>query len=196
MSSSCGPTRTRPHATFGLSMGASRGQGTGGTTPRGDRPGHPRKRGRVTRGLVHADENVPLGLVEALRRLGQNVLTAVEAGQVNRAILDHEALAFATGLGRAVLTLNRWQFIGLHSKMPRHAGIVVCTQDPDLERQALLGRHGSRPRRTVRGDRAGAGAALGGPTLDTFRRALKRRLGHDRPTSAPQHGAAHPIDVE
>jgi hypothetical protein len=61
----------------------------------------------------------------------------VEAGQVNRAILDHEALAFATGLGRAVLTLNRWQFIGLHSKMPRHAGIVVCTQDPDLERQAL-----------------------------------------------------------
>lgn len=84
----------------------------------------------------YADENFPLGAVEALRRLGHDVLTALEAGQANRAILDREVLAFATGLGRTVLTLNRWQFIGLHLQMPQHAGIVVCTQDPDLERQA------------------------------------------------------------
>jgi hypothetical protein len=85
---------------------------------------------------LYAEEKIPLGVVEALRRLGQDVLTALDAGQANRAILDHEVLEFATGLGRAVLTLNRWQFIGLHSRVPRHSGIVVCTQGPNVERQA------------------------------------------------------------
>jgi hypothetical protein len=35
-----------------------------------------------------------------------------------------------------VLTLDRWEFIGLHARLRRHPGIVVCTQDPDVERQA------------------------------------------------------------
>jgi Domain of unknown function (DUF5615) len=84
----------------------------------------------------YADENFPVGAVEPLRRLGHDVLTALDAGQANRAIPDVEVIEFATKLGRAVLTLNRWQFIGLHSRRPQHAGIVVCTQDPDVDRLA------------------------------------------------------------
>ena len=64
-------------------------------------------------------------IVEALRRLGHDVLTAQEAGQANRAIADEKVLEFAVESNRAVLTLNRWQFIALHAARPRHSGIVV-----------------------------------------------------------------------
>lgn len=85
---------------------------------------------------LYADENFPLEVVEALRRLGHEVLTAQEAGQANRAIADEKVLDFAVESNRTVLTLNRWQFIGLHAARPRHSGIVVCTVDPDVVRQA------------------------------------------------------------
>jgi hypothetical protein len=85
---------------------------------------------------LYADECFPLPVVDALRRLGHDVLTAFDAGQANQGVLDEAVLSFATRLGRAVLTLNRRQFIGLHSRQPDHMGIVVCTQDPDAERQA------------------------------------------------------------
>ena len=84
----------------------------------------------------YADENFPLEVVEALRRLGHDVLTALEAGQANQPIPDESVLDFATRSGRAVLTLDRRRFIGLHARFPRHAGVVVCTWDPDVERQA------------------------------------------------------------
>jgi Domain of unknown function (DUF5615) len=84
----------------------------------------------------YADENFPLGTVETLRRLGHDVLTALEAGQANRRLPDDAVLDFARAAGRALLTLNRWHFIGLHSSNPRHAGIVACSEDPDVERQA------------------------------------------------------------
>ena len=85
----------------------------------------------------YADENFPLPVVEALRRLGHDVLTAFEAGQANERIPDNAVAEFAALSGRAVLTLNRWEFIALHARLRRHAGIVVCTQDPDVERQAV-----------------------------------------------------------
>jgi len=84
----------------------------------------------------YADENFPLQAVEALRRLGHDVLTAFEAAQANQRIPDDAVLEFATRSGRAVLTLNRWEFIGLHARLPRHAGIAVCTEDPDVDRLA------------------------------------------------------------
>ena len=84
----------------------------------------------------YADENFPLPVVEALRRLGHDVLTAFEAGQANERIPDEGVLEFAARSGRAVLTLDRWEFIGLHARLRRHSGIVVCTQDSDVERQA------------------------------------------------------------
>lgn len=84
----------------------------------------------------YADENFPLKTVEALRRLGHDVVTASEAGQANRSIPDEAVLEFAATAGRVLLTLNRRHFIGLHSRKPGHAGIVVCSEDPESARQA------------------------------------------------------------
>ncbi len=47
-------------------------------------------------------------------------------------------LAFAAQAGRILLTLNRRDFIALHEKMPEHAGLMVCTQNPDLCEQVEL----------------------------------------------------------
>ena len=56
---------------------------------------------------LFADENFPLQVVEALRRLGHDVLTAHDAGQANQRIPDATLLGIATRLGRAMLTLSR-----------------------------------------------------------------------------------------
>ena len=87
--------------------------------------------------MLYANENFPRPVVEELRRLGHDVLTVLEAGKADQAIEDEEVLAFAISLGRAVLTLNRQHFIRLHRQQPVHAGIVVCTYDPDFVRQAV-----------------------------------------------------------
>jgi hypothetical protein len=71
-------------------------------------------------------------VVDALRRLGHDVLTAQQAGQAQKQIPDPDVLAYAVSLGRAVLTINRWDFIEMHKRTARHAGIVVCTDDVDV----------------------------------------------------------------
>jgi predicted nuclease of predicted toxin-antitoxin system len=68
--------------------------------------------------------------------MGHNVLTAQEAGNANQGIPDPEVLRFAVTSGRAVLTINRFDFIRLHNLQPNHAGIVVCTDDRDFEQLA------------------------------------------------------------
>jgi predicted nuclease of predicted toxin-antitoxin system len=78
---------------------------------------------------LYADENFPLRVVEELRGLGIDVLTALEDGRANQSLTDQEILARATELGRAILTLNRRDF-------PNHAGIIICTEDPDRLNQA------------------------------------------------------------
>jgi|SRR5882672_11236519 len=85
---------------------------------------------------LYADENFPLRVVEELRRLGHDVLTALEDGRANQSITDKDLLTRATEISRAVLTLNRLDFKRLHRLMPDHAGIVICTVDPDRVRQA------------------------------------------------------------
>ncbi len=70
----------------------------------------------------YADENFPLPVVDALRRLGHDVLTAFEAGQANQRIPDDAVLGFASRAGRALLTLDRWDFVSVHSRIPGHAG--------------------------------------------------------------------------
>jgi len=45
-------------------------------------------------------------------------------------------LARATELRRTVLTINRRDFRLLHQSHIAHAGIVICTQDPDFVGQA------------------------------------------------------------
>lgn len=90
----------------------------------------------MTAAQLYADENVPRLLVEALRRLGHDVLTCYETGNAGQRIPDEEVLRFATAHERAVLTMNRRDFIRLDRVTPNHAGIVACTEDPDREGQA------------------------------------------------------------
>lgn len=85
---------------------------------------------------LYSNENFPFPAVEELRRLGHDVLTVQDAGKANQEIPDDEVLAFAFAENRAVLTINRRDFIRLHRKDSNHAGIIVCTADPDFIRQA------------------------------------------------------------
>ena len=85
---------------------------------------------------LYADENFPLRVIEELRRLGHDVVTAFEDGRANQSITDRELLERATEIGRAVLTLNRLDFKRLHIQLPDHAGIIICTEDPDRVGQA------------------------------------------------------------
>lgn len=84
----------------------------------------------------YTNENFLIKVAQHLRQMGHDVLTSHEAGQANQRIPDEEVLAFAAESGRILLTLNRWDFIVLHTKSTQHAGIVVCTQNPDLLQQA------------------------------------------------------------
>ena len=85
---------------------------------------------------LYADENFPLRVIEELLRLGNDVLTAFDDGRANQSIIDLHLLARATELGRAILTLNRLDFKRLHAHVLDHAGIVICTEDPDRIGQA------------------------------------------------------------
>jgi uncharacterized protein with PIN domain len=85
----------------------------------------------------YTDENFPLAVVELLRDLGHDVLTAREAGNANLQIPDEDVLAFAASNNRTVLTRNRRHFMRLHLQNSDHAGIVVCTEDPNFERLAM-----------------------------------------------------------
>jgi hypothetical protein len=90
---------------------------------------------------LYANENFPLPVVEALRRLGHDVVTMREAGRAEQAITDTEVLAEASSDRRAVLTLNRKHFVRLHHEQQQHEGIVACTFDADFERQAQQVHH-------------------------------------------------------
>ena len=85
---------------------------------------------------LYANENFPYQVVTALRHLGHDVLTVQEAGNAGQGIGDEEVLAFTTQHNRAVLTINRRDFIRLHQIHPDHTGIIVCTQDADIQGQA------------------------------------------------------------
>ena len=87
---------------------------------------------------LYSNENFPFLAAEELRRLGHDVLTVQEAGNAGQAIPDQAVLEFAKERQRILLTLNRKHFIRLHQLSPDHAGIVVCTFDPDFVRQAEL----------------------------------------------------------
>ena len=62
--------------------------------------------------LLYADEDFTYPVVEELRRLGHDVLTAQEDGKTRTP--DPDILARAHQLGRVVLTHNRRDFERLH----------------------------------------------------------------------------------
>ncbi|HEY7423269.1 MAG TPA: DUF5615 family PIN-like protein [Gemmataceae bacterium] len=81
---------------------------------------------------LYADEDFSYPVVEELRRLGHDVLTAHEAGRANQRIPDPDVLDFACLSNRALLTFNRRHFIRLAHSIPSHSGIIVCTRDDDV----------------------------------------------------------------
>lgn len=83
---------------------------------------------------LYADEGFSKKVSTLLRTFGHDVLTVQEAGQANQQIPDEQVLDFATREDRAVLTVNRADFIRLHQSNPNHAGIIVCTEDLDRQR--------------------------------------------------------------
>ena len=85
---------------------------------------------------LFADENSPFPVVEALRRMGHDVVTVADAGKAGQALTDKAILAFAAADQRAVVTLNRRHFVRLHASEPNHAGIIVCSLDLDFDGQA------------------------------------------------------------
>ena len=85
---------------------------------------------------LYSDENFPLPVVMQLRAVGHDLLTIQETGKADQALPDREVLEFASVENRALLTLNRRHFIRLHQTNPAHAGIIVCTVDPDFAGQA------------------------------------------------------------
>ncbi len=84
----------------------------------------------------YANENFPYAVVRELRSLGHDVLTVAEARNAGQRIPDDAVLAYATQVGRAVLTINRRDFVRLHRQGISHAGIIACTQDADAAGQA------------------------------------------------------------
>jgi hypothetical protein len=82
---------------------------------------------------LYSNENFPFATVEALRKLGHDVLTTQGAGKAGQAIPDDEVLQFAIRDKRSVLTMNRRDFIKLHTKTPEHEGIIVCKFDIDYQ---------------------------------------------------------------
>jgi Domain of unknown function (DUF5615) len=80
--------------------------------------------------LFYADEDFPYPVVEELRRLGHDVVTAQEDGRT--ATPDPDILARAHSLGRAVLTYNRRHFERLHLQGVDHSGILSATHDSDF----------------------------------------------------------------
>jgi hypothetical protein len=85
---------------------------------------------------LFADENFPFPVVEALRRIGHDVVTVADAGKAEQALTDKAVLELATADQRAVVTLNRKHFVRLHRAEPNHAGVVVCSLDLDFDGQA------------------------------------------------------------
>jgi hypothetical protein len=83
-----------------------------------------------------ADENFPLPVTEALKRIGYDVLTLTDLDLAGQALSDHAVLQLASKNARALLTINRKHFVRLHRMSTDHAGIVTCTVDLDFEGQA------------------------------------------------------------
>ena len=86
--------------------------------------------------LFYADEQFPFPVVEHLRNFGHDVLTVQEAGKANQSIPDDDVLMYAISQERAILTINRNDFIRLHRRDDKHFGMVVCTNNRNWQQFA------------------------------------------------------------
>ena len=83
---------------------------------------------------LYADEQFPWPVVKILRTLKYDILTVQDAGKAEQKISDPEVLRYAISLNRAVLTMNRRDFIRLHAQTPQHKGIVICKSSTNWEK--------------------------------------------------------------
>jgi uncharacterized protein with PIN domain len=76
------------------------------------------------------EDSMRSALVRALRARGVDVLTALEAGMIERS--DEEHLEYAAGEGRVLYSFNVRDFYRLHqeylAKGKSHAGIILARQ--------------------------------------------------------------------
>jgi predicted nuclease of predicted toxin-antitoxin system len=101
---------------------------------------------------LYMDEQFPKVVSGLLRSMGHDVLTVQEAGNGNLGIPDEEVLSFAIGDNRAVVTINRYDFIRLHRADFEHCGIIVCTNDPDRPRMATRINEAISDRESLKGE--------------------------------------------
>ena len=73
----------------------------------------------------HFDEHIPTAVALGLRRRGVDVTTTADAGLSDAE--DEEHIAFAVSQGRVFVTHDD-DFLVLHSRGVRHAGIAYCAQ--------------------------------------------------------------------
>ncbi|MBI5215516.1 MAG: DUF5615 family PIN-like protein [Ignavibacteriae bacterium] len=73
----------------------------------------------------YLDENLATAIAKGLRRRNIEVLTAGDAGMLQRT--DDEQLAYATQIGSTLVTQDQ-DFMVLHKSAPRHEGIVYITR--------------------------------------------------------------------
>ncbi|HVC99305.1 MAG TPA: DUF5615 family PIN-like protein [Pirellulales bacterium] len=80
---------------------------------------------------LYADEHVPVQLVYALRRLGNDVVTVRETSESKSgdATPDDLVLKYAAQQQRVVLTFNGPDFRRLHAENQRHSGILCCDSE-------------------------------------------------------------------
>jgi predicted nuclease of predicted toxin-antitoxin system len=80
--------------------------------------------------LYFDEDSMHRSLVRALRARGVDVVTALDAGMIERA--DAEHLDYATGQGRVLCSFNVGDFYRLHtdylSQGRPHAGIILMRQ--------------------------------------------------------------------
>ena len=79
---------------------------------------------------LYFDEHVQIGLAEALRIRGVDVLTTQEAGNIG--VTDIDQLAFAAGKGRSFFSYNKRHFAKIHydwmKSKKSHAGMILSDQ--------------------------------------------------------------------
>jgi len=80
--------------------------------------------------LLYGDEDFDYPVVVSLRSLGHDVVTVQQDGRSGSS--DPDILARAHALGRAVLTVYRWDFERLHRQSAPHSGILSGTRDNDF----------------------------------------------------------------
>jgi predicted nuclease of predicted toxin-antitoxin system len=90
---------------------------------------------------IYADEDFSLHVVAMLQERGYDIETPHDHDNARKGIPDHDVLAFAVSLQRAVMTHNRDDFKRLHHQYQRagtsHFGIINCTRNPDDKKLAL-----------------------------------------------------------